>query len=297
MDVFLTGATGFIGAALCAALQRRGDRLTVLTRDPAIARHRLGNDVELVSSPSVLTHTPAAVLINLAGLPIADRRWSEARKRALISSRVDLTHRLIDALEQSPILPRVLISASAVGFYGDRGNRLVDENTKAQCEFTHKLCYQWEQAALRAESLGIRVCILRIGLVIGSDGGFLGRLLPMFKLGLGGQIGSGEQWMSWVNRHDLVRMILFLIDHDTLQGPFNGTAPRPVRNKEFTRTLARLLKRPAGLTVPGFVLQLTMGEMSGLLLTGQRVVPARLLEAGFSFRFERLDAALSDALR
>ena len=296
MDVFITGGTGFIGSALCQALQQRGDKLTVLSRDPAAARRRLGTEVEIVASSSVLTHTPFDAVVNLAGLPIADRRWSESRKAALVASRVAVTEALVSAMEQATVRPRVLVSGSAIGYYGDRGNRLVDEATEPQQEFTHKLCAQWEQAAQGAEALGVRVCRLRIGLVIGPDGGFLQRMLPAFKLGMGGRLGDGEQWMSWVHRYDLVRMILYLLDHDTLQGPFNGTAPRPVRNSEFTHTLARVLNRPARMRVPEPALRLALGEMSRLLLTGQRVNPLRLREAGFEFTFDRLDAALRDVV-
>lgn len=296
MDVFITGGTGFIGAELCRVLLQRGDRVTVLSRDPAAARRRLGSEVKLVASSSVLAHTPFDAVVNLAGLPIADRRWSESRKRALLASRVGVTDALVQAMAQAGTRPRVLVSGSAIGYYGDRGNRLVDERSAPQQEFTHTLCYQWEQAAQRAEPLGVRVCLLRIGLVVGSDGGFLKRMLPAFRAGLGGPLGDGEQWMSWVHRHDLVRMILYLIDRDTLQGPFNGTAPRPVRNSEFTCTLGRVLNRPVRMRVPEFALRAALGEMSRLLLTGQRVIPVRLLEAGFEFDFERLDAALRDVV-
>ena len=297
MNLFITGGTGFIGAALSQALQQQGHRVTVLSRDAAAAQVRLGEHVSVVDSLRALQQTPVDAVINLAGLPIADRRWTEARKAALRASRVDFTHRLVDAMAQAAIKPGVLVSASAIGYYGDQANRLVDEYTEPREEFTHALCREWEQAALRAESLGIRVCILRLGLVIGPDGGFVKRMLPPFKMGLGGKLGTGQQWMSWVHRNDVQRMVAYLLAHETLQGVFNGVAPRPVRNEEFTQTLAGLLHRPAKAPVPAAILQLSMGEMSQLLLTGQRVVPSRLLEAGFEFQHERVETALQDILR
>jgi len=296
MKVFITGGTGFIGAALCELLAEHHHQVTVLTRDTAAARKRLGPAIKLVSSPQAVSDDGYDVVVNLAGLPIADRRWSDARKAALHKSRIDLTNQLVDALEGMKDKPKVLLSASAIGYYGDQGEHWVDEDTAPRAEYTHQLCEAWEQAALRAQNIGVRVCVLRIGLVVGAGGGFLARMLPPFKVGLGGRLGSGRQWMSWVHRQDVLRMLCYLMEHETLQGPFNGTAPRPVRNAEFSQILGRQLHRPAKVPVPSAALQLAMGEMSGLLLTGQRVAPSRLLEAGFEFHYEQLEAALSEAL-
>lgn len=296
MDLFITGGTGFIGTALCQSLQQRGDHLTVMARDPDAAQKHLGRGVDIAATPGFMKQKTPDAVINLAGLPIADRRWSKARKAELRASRVELTHRLVDTLECVRVKPKVLISASAVGYYGNQGNRLVDEYTVPREEFTHSLCLDWEKAALRAENLGMRVCILRIGLVVGANGGFLQRMLIPFRLGLGGRLGTGQQWMSWIYQGDLQRMITYLLDHETLQGIFNATAPNPVRNAEFTDVLARQLNRPARMPVPAPMLQASMGEMSRLLLTGQRVVPSRLLEAGFEFKHERLDSALRAVL-
>ena len=187
-------------------------------------------------------------VVNLAGLPIADRRWTVKRKQALYASRVDLTNQLIDALAEQKHRPKVLVSASAIGYYGDGGDRVLDERSRPHPEFSHELCAAWEAAAMRAEGLGIRVCIIRIGLVMGPNGGMLKRLLPVFKLGAGGRLGSGQQWMSWVSLQDLVRAIEYLLDHDTLQGVFNATAPNPVRNNEFTDELAQVLNTAFGVT-------------------------------------------------
>jgi uncharacterized protein (TIGR01777 family) len=294
MRLFITGGTGFVGSALCRSLVARGDELTLVSRKVETAQQRVGVPVTAVPSVADICAKPVDAVINLAGVPIADRRWSEDRKRELYASRIDLTNQLIDALaqQQQQHRPKVLVSASAVGYYGDCGSRELDEDSRPQQEFTHELCAAWEQAALRAEDLGIRVCIVRIGLVLGPGGGILKRMLTPFRLGLGGRLGSGEQWMSWVHRDDLVRITLYLLDHDTLRGVFNGTAPAPLRNRDFSLVLARQLGRPAALPVPATVLKLGLGEMSRLLLTGQRVIPRRLLDAGFEFHYPEFKAAL-----
>lgn len=296
MHIFVTGGTGFIGKALCGELCRRGENVTVLSRRPDTVAERTGLPVAAAASPDYLRDHPVDAVINLAGIPIADRRWSDARKQQLYDSRVTLTRQLVAAMAAAPRPPGVLVSASAVGYYGDGGDQLLDEEGRFHLEYTHQLCAAWEDAALQAEELGLRVAILRIGLVVGAGGGFLARMLMPFRLGLGGRIGSGEQWMSWVHREDLVRMMLYLLAHKPLRGVFNGTAPEPVRNRDFSRSLARQLGRPAVLPVPATALRLGMGEMSRLLLTGQRVIPRRLLDAGFDFHYPALSAALAEVL-
>ncbi len=292
MNVLITGGTGFVGSALSQKLAGRGEQLTVLTRDVGTAQRRVGTAVNAVASLDDAEWTALDAVVNLAGLPIADRRWSEKRKQALYASRVDLTNQLVDALAQQEQRPRVLVSASAIGFYGDGGDSLLDERSRPHPDFSHELCAAWETAAERAEKLGIRVCIIRIGLVMGPGGGMLKRMVPGFKLGLGGRLGSGRQWMSWVSLQDLVEMIVYLMDHETLGGVFNATAPNPVRNSEFTSELATVLKRPAKVPVPAAALKLALGEMSQLMLAGQRVIPARLQQAGFTFRHPTLREAL-----
>lgn len=296
MDVLITGGTGFIGQALCQALLAQKQELGVFCRHPARVASLCGHDVRAVSSLDEMTAYSPRAIVNLAGLPIADKRWSAARKNALLASRVTLTETLVSQLASMPVKPEVLVSASAVGFYGDCGNSLLDESAHAHAEFTHELCAAWEQAALAAEQYGVRVCLLRIGLVVGPNGGFLRRMLLPFRLGLGGRLGDGQQWMSWVHQDDVVAMIMYLLEHITLRGVFNGTAPEPVRNQEFTQLLAGVLSRPALLPVPGLLLELGLGEMSRLLLTGQRVLPQRLLEAGFEFKYPTLRPALKSVL-
>lgn len=294
----ITGGTGFVGTALCARLASRGERLTVLTRDRAAAARALPEGTMLIGGFDELGGSERFdAVINLAGEPIAEGRWSHKRKARLESSRIDLTQALVAWLARAAHKPAVLVSGSAIGFYGDQGDIVVTESTAPHEEYTHRLCAAWEDAALAARDAGIRTAIVRIGLVLGPDGGFLQRLLLPFKLGAGGPIGSGKQWMSWIHRDDLIGLIEFLVEHETLDGPFNATAPRPVTNAEFSRTLGKVLKRPAVLPAPAIAFKLAFGEMSRLLLTGQKVLPARAQDAGFSFRFGELEPALRDVLR
>lgn len=298
MQILITGGTGFIGRALCRSLLRQGHGLTVLSRQPAQRVRRLcGEAVTPISGFDALSRqSPCDAVVNLAGEPIAAARWSDARKKLLWDSRVRLTGDLVDFMADLDKPPSVLISGSAVGYYGDRGDTVLDEGSDAADDFSHRLCDAWEEAARRACDLGVRVCLLRTGLVVGRGGGFLQRMLPLFRLGLGGRIGSGRQWMSWIHLDDYIALTGHLLAGTHSSGVFNGTAPHPVTNLEFTATLARLLHRPAPLPVPAFLLGLTFGEMAQLLLGGQRVVPARPLAEGFQFRHERLESALRAVL-
>ena len=298
MKVLMTGGTGFIGKALCRRLQGEGHQLTVLSRQtPRHVWHLCGEDVvPLGSLDDLAPNSRFDAVVNLAGEPIADRRWTEARKKALWDSRVGLTGKLVDFIASADNKPSVLVSGSAVGFYGNRGDEPLDETSPGSEDFSHRLCAAWEESALRAREYGVRVCLLRTGLVVGEGGGFLRRMLLPFKLGLGGRIGDGRQWMSWVHIEDHLAMTLALLGNPALEGAFNATAPNPVPNREFTETLAAVLGRPAILPVPAFVLRAALGEMAGLLLGGQRVLPARFLAQGFRFRYEHLAEALRQAL-
>ncbi|GGB95443.1 epimerase [Marinobacterium zhoushanense] len=294
MRVLITGGTGFIGRQLVKALLARGDRVAVLSRRPESAQ--LDARVELYSElAQIQGHIDAVV--NLAGAPIADRRWSDKRKRLLLESRVQLTSQLVDWIGRAVQPPAVLVSGSAIGYYGSQGDRELDEEGATKGGFAHDLCASWEEQAYKASDHGVRVCCIRTGMVLGPGGGALAKMLPPFKLGLGGPIGTGRQWISWIHRDDEVAAILHLLDHETLTGAFNLTSPHPVTNEEFSRLLAKVLHRPAFFRVPAVVLELMMGEASELVLKGQRVVPKRLLESGFRFKYTGLEAALTQVLK
>lgn len=298
MKILITGGTGFIGKSLCRSLLAQGHDVTVFSRQPEDRVRSLCGAA--VSALSELRSLPAEIrydaVINLAGEGIADRRWSEARKQQLWDSRIGVTGSLIELIAGMEERPKVLLSGSAVGYYGNRGDDVLDESADPGEDFSHRLCAAWESEARRAEELGLRTCIIRTGLVVGPGGGFLSRMLPMFKLGLGGPIGDGKQWMSWIHLDDHIGLTLRLLNDSSTNGIYNATAPNPVSNREFTRCLAQALGRPAFLPAPAALLRLALGEMAQLLLGGQRVLPKRLMELGFEFRYPHLQEALEDAL-
>lgn len=297
MHILLTGGTGLIGRALCEHWQRAGHRLSVWSRTPHKVKTLCGTDVQGIGQLAELNGIPLDAVVNLAGAPIADRPWTDARKTLLLDSRVMLTHKLINWLAEQKQRPEVLLSGSAVGWYGNGKELVLSEKMPAAThDFGHELCQAWETSAQGAEPLGIRLITVRTGLVLARNGGFLKRLMPAFKLGLGGRLGNGQQWMSWVHLADQVALIDFLLMHPTAQGPFNACSPNPVRNEEFTRILGQTLHRPTLLNVPAPVLNLLLGELAGLLLGGQRAVPDRLLGAGFQFQFTDLKQALTELL-
>lgn len=296
--ILITGGTGFIGQVLCPALSQRGYQLTVLSRQSdSDVRALCGNVVSVGSLLTLRDHAGFDAVINLAGEGIADKRWTDARKQALRDSRVGLTETLVEIIRSWRQKPQVLVSGSAVGFYGDQGSKAVTETTAPVIEFTHELCRDWEQAAQQLEDDGVRVCLSRTGVVAGPGGGFLQRMLLPFKLGLGGRIGSGEQYMPWVHRNDVVAGLIWMLETEQAGGAYNMVSPNPVTNAEFTRVLATTLNRPAVFPVPPPVLKLALGEMARLLLTGQRALPERLQAEGFEFQFPALEAALKDAIR
>jgi hypothetical protein len=298
MHILLTGGTGLIGRALCQLWLRQGHQLTVWSQRPERVAALCGDGVRGIARLEELTDAPLDAVINLAGAPIADRPWTHKRKALLWGSRVALTERLLAWLESRAQRPRVLISGSAVGWYGDGGERELHESDAPVVEdFAAQLCGAWEETAQRAETLGMRVVLLRTGLVLAPAGGFLKRLLLPFRLGLGGPIGNGRQWMPWIHLQDQIGLIDFLLQRDDARGPYNACAPQPARNRDFTRALGRALHRPALLPVPGPLLKLGLGELSGLLLGGQKALPQRALADGYVFRFTDLDSALADLLK
>ncbi|MEX1197335.1 MAG: TIGR01777 family oxidoreductase [Pseudohongiellaceae bacterium] len=298
MHYLITGGTGFVGQALCRRLLDEGHRVSVLTRDYARARTTLGRDVELLRELQELdAGEQIDVIVNLAGAPIADRRWSPRRKTELVDSRVGTTRQIIQLVQRLQHRPQCLISASAVGFYGAGDAKPLTEQSPANNEFSHELCKRWEEEARKAEAAGVRTCIIRLGIVLGRGGGMLQKLLTPFRLGLGGRLGSGSQMMSWVHRDDVVEVIRRLSEDTSLEGVFNLTAPAPVSNAEFTRALAGVLRRPAVLPLPAWFVRLVFGEMGDrLLLNGQCVMPARLQDAGYGFRYREVREALRDSV-
>ncbi len=297
MRILITGGTGLIGWHLCSALLAQGHQLTVLSRDPALVPARCGAAARAITA---LDEWDADLsfdaVINLAGAPIVDARWTARRKQALWDSRVALTQQLVQRIAAARQKPGVLLSGSAVGYYGSRGDAVVDESSAAGADFPARLCAAWEQAARAAESSAVRVCLLRTGLVLSRHGGLLGRMLPPFKLGLGARLGDGNQWMSWVHVDDHVAMLLKLLNDPQASGPYNLSAPQPVTNREFTAALAAALHRPAPLMAPAVLLRAIMGERSCLLLEGQRVSPERMLSAGYRYAFANLADALHGLL-
>ena len=297
MNILLTGGTGLIGRGLCHYWVEQGHRVTVWSRRPQQVAELCGDQVHGIGRLEELGEAVLDAVVNLAGAPIADRPWTRKRKELLWASRVGLTEQLLAWLATREHKPEVLLSGSAVGFYGDAGEReLHEDSSRGASDFAAQLCAGWEDTAQRATALGIRVVLLRTGLVLARDGGFLKRLLLPFKLGLGGPLGNGRQWMPWIHLADQIALIDFLLQHQQASGPYNACAPRPVRNREFARALGLELHRPAILPAPAFVLRTALGELSGLLLGGQHALPTRLQEAGFTFRFTHLDAALADLL-
>lgn len=299
MRVVVTGGTGFIGATLVSALLRDGHAVAVLTRRPAAVPPGAEAVAWDARSAGAWRRALAGAdaVVNLAGESIAARRWTPAQRQRILESRVAATRALVEALAGASPRPRVLVSGSAVGYYGPRGDEEVTEADPPGDDFLARVCVAWEAEARRAEGFGVRVALLRTGVVLGRGGGVLPRFLLPFRLFVGGPLGHGRQWLPWIHLDDLVRLIRFLLEHDDAVGPFNGTAPRPVRQEEFCRTLARVLRRPCWLRVPAPLLRLTLGELAdALILSGQRAVPARASQLGFRFHHPELEGALRHLL-
>lgn len=298
MHILITGGTGFIGSHLCPLLLAENHQLTLITRQPQQVFTRYNGRVRALRRLADLTVTDHFdVIINLAGASLLDRPWSPQRKLELHTSRVNFTEELVDWLARVQHRPTVLLSGSAIGWYGNQHDTLLDEDSFYHEDFLHQLCQDWEKAARAAEKLGIRVCILRSGLVLAHDGGALRTLAPLFSLNLGGRIGDGRQWLSWIGMQDYLAAVLFLMNSHHSKGIFNLTSPQPVTNAVFAETLAHCLHRKAIVPIPALFVRLLMGEMSMVVLHSQRVLPSRLLHAGFSFRTPALAKALKLALR
>lgn len=301
MKIVITGATGMIGSLLVERLSNRLDTsLVMLSRRPA-RETRVANRQWLAWQPGAGGEWEHAIegadaVINLAGEPIAGKRWSEKQKLILRSSRIEATRSLVEAIARAKLKPKALISASAVGYYGPHGDERLNEDSKPGEDFLSRLCVDWENQAKAAESFGVRVSLLRTGIVLAKGAGALQKMVPPFKFFAGGPLGSGHQWMPWIHIDDEVGLIEFLLDRTDARGPFNGTAPNPVTMAAFSQELGRALNRPSWASVPPSVLALLLGEMADMLLTGQRATPDAALKLGFQFKYPHLADALS-ALR
>jgi uncharacterized protein (TIGR01777 family) len=299
MRVFVTGATGFIGRALIPRLQRDGHTVVAWVRSPARARGLLGAEVELVHASTAPDGWVAAIersdaVVNLAGEPLMGGRWTVGRREILEDSRIKVTEQLVRAIAESKTRPRIFISASAVGYYGDRADERLTEASSGGDDFMARLCRRWESAAVDAERLGARVVLLRTGVVLGRAGGALAQILPPFQFGAGGPAGSGKQYLPWIHLHDLVKIIAVALVDDRYRGPVNGVAPEQATSRAFAHALGRALQRPAILPLPALALKVIFGEAATVLLASQRVDPRVLREHHFAFDFPTLDSALQD---
>ena len=295
MRLLVTGGTGFVGTPLCQALASQGHEVIAMTRRPRAGPPRVRySGWEAGDWPGVMAQVDG--VIHLAGAPIACR-WSPEQKQRIRESRVGLTRRLVEAMAAVSPRPTVLISASAIGYYGPRGDEVLDEAASSGSGFLADVCRAWEAEAQRAEALGVRVVRLRLGLVLGPGGGVLAKMAPPFRAWLGGPLGNGRPWVSWIHREDVLGLIQWALTHAALSGPVNAVAPGAVRMRDFCRELGRALRRPSWAPVPAIVLRTVLGEMSEMLLTGQRLTPAAAMRAGYPFQFPALSAALSDCLR
>lgn len=296
MRVLITGATGLIGRSLCASLSDEGNTVIGLSRSPETARDVAATELQKWDPQS--GQFPARALsgvdaiVHLAGEPVVAQRWTEDQKKRIRESRVLTTRALVDALRSSDVKPSVFVCGSAVGFYGNRGDELLDETAGPGKDFLSDVCQEWETEAARASELGVRVVQVRTGVVLSTDGGALPKMLAPFKLGLGGKLGSGKQWFPWIHISDIVGIFRHALHTSSLEGPVNGVAPEAATNAEFTRRLAHALHRPAFLPVPELALRVLMGEMADALFASQRVVPKAALDSKYEFHFPLLSPAL-----
>jgi uncharacterized protein len=278
VDIAITGATGFVGRHLSEHLRKAGHAVRAVS-------------TRVAPQPEDVDGCDA--IVNLAGEPVA-QRWTPAVRESIRASRVDGTRKLVAVLRPNP--PSVLVNASAVGYYGSRGDEMLTESSPPAADFLARVAMDWEREAQEAEMFGVRVVRLRIAMVLGREGGALARMLLPFRLGIGGRIGDGRQWMSWIHLEDLVSLIAFALENSAVSGPVNASAPNPVRNAEFTKELARALHRPAIFPVPRLALKLLFGEMAEIIYASQRVLPEAALRAGFQFRFPEVSRALRESL-
>ena len=301
MKILISGSSGLVGTALLEELKQAGHTVLRLVRPESSGTNRATEGFDVEWNPVTGALGGAAVgadaVVNLAGASIADSRWTEKRKEVLRASRVDTTNALVNALARMAIRPRVLISASAIGYYGNRGDEQLTEESASGSDFLSVIARDWEAAAIKAEAIGIRVVRTRFGIVLAKQGGALPQMVRPFKMGVGGKLGSGQQWMSWVTLTDTVRIVRLALEDGAIRGPINVVSPEPIQNVEFTEALAKTLHRPAIFFAPEFALKLALGEMAdALLLASQRVLPVQLEKLGYRFIHPELGSALASVL-
>lgn len=298
MKIFISGGTGFIGGYLRTMLLQQGHLLTVVTRHPEEYASETAKNQQFVSWETDLTAEmeQADAAVNLAGSSIFGQRWTEEVKRRIRQSRIQSTRQLVDAISGAEQKPSVFISASAAGYYGDRGEQVLDESAEAGDDYLARVCVDWEAEARKLDHPEVRLAIPRFGIVLQQEGGALAQMLMPFKLGVGGPVGSGEQFFPWIHMHDLCRAILFAIEEEQVEGPFNLAAPNPVTMRAFADELAARLHRPALFRVPEFILQLVLGEAAAPIINSLRLQPKKLQQLGFEFQYPHLSGALEDIL-
>jgi uncharacterized protein len=301
MKIAIAGATGFVGSRLVEALQDRGHEPIVLTRNPQQATSRFPKAQVVAYNPLKSGEWQESIsgcdaVVNLAGEPIAEKRWTPAQKRTILESRQLGTQKIVEAISGASAKPQVLINASAIGYYGTSESAKFAETSPAGSDFLAQVCREWETAAQAVTANGTRLVILRLGIVLGENGGALGKMLAPFSAFVGGPIGSGKQWFSWIHRDDVVQLIIAAIENPQLQGTYNATAPNPVTMAEFATTLGTVMDRPSWLPVPNFALEAMLGEGAIVVLQGQQVVPTQTLAAGFEFQYPTLKPALTAIL-
>jgi uncharacterized protein len=301
MKIAIAGATGFVGSRLVEQLQAQGHQIVILTRSPQQASNRFGTAEIVGYNPLTSGEWQSSIdgcdaVINLAGEPIAEKRWTPAQKRVMLESRQIGTEKIVEAIEKATNKPPVLINASAIGYYGTSETSKFDETSPAGSDFLAEVCTKWETAAQTASASGTRVVILRLGIVLGQNGGALGKMLAPFSAFVGGPIGSGKQWFSWIHRDDVVKLIIAAITDANMKGVYNATAPNPVTMTDFAQTLGTVMNRPSWLPVPNFALEALLGEGAIVVLQGQQVTPTNTLAQGFEFQYPTLKPALAEIL-
>lgn len=290
MNIFITGGTGFIGSALSSELGSSGHNVLVTTRHESSTKGKLTWNPPALIPADIISNIDA--VINLAGESITSGRWTKRRKELILSSRINTTRALIHSMQNAHPRPKVLISGSAIGYYGDHGDEYVTEDTPPGTGFLPEVCTAWESEAFKAQELGVRVVIIRLGVVLEHDGGALPQIAKPFKMLAGGYIGSGKQWFSWIHRDDVIGIIKHVIENEKVSGPVNATSPRPVTNKKFSSMLGKMLGVPSFLPVPGFMLKIAYGDFASVLIAGQRAIPQKLLNAGHKFKYPDIEEAL-----